>query len=206
MKANLALVEDPRPKQARADVVRLSDRSRTERRIAKGLRNGDPAALDQAYAAYGGTLLAYIVDTLGDRAAAEDVRQQVFLELWQRRNQYDAARAGLFTWIMTIARSRSIDYLRRRIPRPQDPAVTARLAESADSPDAFDEMVERWRIAQLLRRIPQDEAEVLRLRFYKELSQQEIATRLDMPLGTVKTRMTEALRRLREMIEGGEDR
>ncbi len=186
--------------------VRLRDRGQKERRIARGLRRGDPAGIDAAYSAYGDTVLAYLVSTLGDRAAAEDVRQQVFLELWQRREQYEPARAGLFTWVMTIARSRGVDYLRKRIPRPHDPAVALQLAESPDRETGeLDDLVERWRIAQLLRRIPAQEAALLRMRFYEELTQPEIAERTGIPLGTVKMRMVQALERLREMIDRGEE-
>lgn len=202
--AYLPPAASPRSVMLRAS-VQVGDRSQNDRRIARGLRRGDPAGLDAAYNAYGDTVLAYLVSTIGDRSAAEDVRQQVFLELWQRREQYEPARAGLFTWVMTIARSRRIDYLRKRIPRPHDPAVVSQLAESADEGGELDDLVERWRVAQLLRRIPAQEAELLRMRFHDELTQPEIAERTGIPLGTVKMRMVQALERLREMIDGGEE-
>lgn len=194
----------PRPLKLRASVLRR-ERGKNERRIARALRGSDARALDDAYAAYGATVLAYLVDRLGDRSAAEDVRQQVFLELWQRRAEYDPERAGLFTWIMTITRSRAIDHFRKRVPQPQDPGLAEQIAEPADrGGESIDQVVERWRMAQLLRRIPPEEASVLRMRFYDELSQREIAERTGMPLGTVKMRMVQALERLRELLDGGE--
>ena len=73
-----------------------------------------------SYAEFGGTVFGYLVKTLGDRGVAEDVHQQVFLEVWKRSPSYDPERAGLLTWIMQIARSRAIDQMRKRIPDPVD--------------------------------------------------------------------------------------
>ena len=82
----------------------------------------------------------------GDRAAAEDVQQQVFLEAWQRAERYDPERGGLLGWLLTIARSRAIDHLRRRVPEPRDPSSAVALADRADDGRA-DELLEQWRLA-----------------------------------------------------------
>lgn len=125
--------------------------------------------------------------------------QQVMVEVWQRGPQYDPRRGSLLTWIMTIARSRAIDNLRRRVPEPRDPSLRSTDAEAAAA-DGVDELIDRWRLADLLARIPREEAEALRLRFYGGLAQPEIAERMGLPLGTVKTRMVAGLVRLREML------
>ena len=134
---------------------------------------------------------------LGDRAAAEDVQQQVFTEVWRRAGDYDPRRAGLLTWLLTIARSRAIDHLRRRVPEPRDPQLPDARAVPADA----DALLERWRLAHLLGRLPENEHALLRLRFYDELSQSEISAATGIPIGTVKARMVRGLTRLREMIE-----
>ena len=139
---------------------------------------------------------------MGDRAAAEDVQQEVFLEVWRRGASYDPARASLSTWIMVIARSRAIDALRKRVREPRDPAATLAVIEQIEDPsETPDELLERWRVAGLLRRLPREESQLLRLRFYDGLSQTEIAERTGIPLGTVKMRMVQGLNRLRDMIE-----
>jgi RNA polymerase sigma-70 factor (ECF subfamily) len=171
-------------------------------RFTRALKRRERTALDQLYDEYAGTVLAYLVNTLGDRGAAEDVHQQVFLEVWQRAPGYDPRRAGLLTWIMTIARSRAIDELRRRVPEPHDPGHSTTLAVVRDddpevSPEA---LVERWRVAHLLSRLRPDEARLLRMRFYEGLSQSEIAAQTGVPLGTVKMRMVSALERLRDLV------
>lgn len=168
------------------------------------LRRRDGATLDRIYSEYAPTVLGYLINTVRDRGAAEDVHQQVFLEVWQRAPDYDPERASVLTWIMTIARSRAIDELRRRGRDLQDPTEGSELAELPD-PELFtDELVERWRVAHLLSRLRPAEAELLRLRFYEGLSQTEIAEQTGMALGTVKMRMVDALSRLRDMIEAEE--
>ena len=176
---------------------------RPPNRMAKALRRRDRAVLEQVYGEYAPTVLGYLINQLGDRGRAEDVHQQVFLEVWQRAPNYDPRRAGVLTWIMTIARSRAIDELRRRVPEPHDPGGSGPLLHALDedperSPDA---LVERWRVAHMLAQLRPEEAELLRLRFYDGLSQTEIAERTDIPLGTVKMRMVSALERLRDLVD-----
>jgi RNA polymerase sigma-70 factor (ECF subfamily) len=170
-----------------------------EAELARRLADGDARALEQIYERWGGITFGYLVNALRDRPSAEDVQQQVFLEVWQRAGAYDPTRAGLLTWIMTIARSRAIDYLRRKVP---EPVGTPGVEEPAPgAPDEVDALVERWRFAGLLARLPGEEAKVLRMRFYDELTQAEIAARTEIPLGTVKMRMVSGLKRLRDMLE-----
>jgi RNA polymerase sigma-70 factor (ECF subfamily) len=177
--------------------MRLRRGDGAERRLAVRLRAGDPDALADAYDAYGAATFGLLVRLLGDRGAAEDVQQQVFTEVWRRAGDYDPGRAGLLTWMLTIARSRAIDHLRRRVPEPRDPQRADPRTIEGDA----DALLERWRIAQLLGRLPEDERALLRMRFYDELSQSEIAAATGIPLGTVKARMVRGLTRLREMIE-----
>jgi RNA polymerase sigma-70 factor (ECF subfamily) len=183
------------PATAERNGRRQHDRS--ECRLAARLRTGDPDALAEAYRTYGAATFGFLVRFLGDRAAAEDVQQQVFTEVWRRGGDYDPRRGGLLTWVLTIARSRAIDHLRRRVPEPRDPQ---RPDPRTVPPDA-DALLERWRLAHLLGRLPENERALLRLRFYDELSQSEISAATDIPIGTVKTRMVRGLTRLREMIE-----
>lgn len=177
----------------------ISDKRRSEDRLAARLVDRDPDALGEVYDRFGRIIFGFLVNTLRDRSAAEDVQQQVFLEVWQRAPTYDSARARLLTWIMTIARSRAIDQLRRRSPVP---VGTIDLDNArAESVDAVDALIERWGVAGMLDRLHPEQALVLRMRFYEELSQTEIAERIQMPLGTVKMRMVTGLNALRELIE-----
>ena len=150
--------------------------------------------------------LVHAFQILRDRHAAEDVQQQVYTEVWRRAGEYDPERAGLLTWTMTITRSRAIDHLRRRIPEPRDPDVAARTIEAGqDTVTESDALADRWRMAHHLGRLPEEERALLRMRFYEELSQTEIAERTGLAVGTVKTRMVRGLRRLRDLIEAEEE-
>jgi RNA polymerase sigma-70 factor (ECF subfamily) len=181
-------------------VIGVGRGDRAERRLAARLRTGDPDALAEVHRTYGGMVLGYLRGALRDAAAAEDVHQEVFLEVWRRGSGYDPDRASLGTWIMLIARSRAIDHLRRRIPEPLDPHAQG-AAEPEDPAASPELLVERWAMAVHLARLPADEARILRMRFHEGLSQTEIAERTGIPLGTVKTYMVRGLRRLRDMVE-----
>jgi RNA polymerase sigma-70 factor, ECF subfamily len=194
----LGRVDDDAPRRRRAA-------GPEEQRLAAALRAGDRDAVATVEARFGRLLSGFLRDALPDPASAEDVLQQVLLEIWRRGPDYDPDRAGLVTWMMTIARSRAIDERRRRRPEPIDPAVVVERAGSSSG--EVDRLLERWRLAALLDRIPSEEAVALRLRFYEELAQPEIAERMGIPLGTVKTRMVRGLARLRGLIleEEGDD-
>jgi RNA polymerase sigma-70 factor (ECF subfamily) len=174
--------------------------TRDEKRLAARLRRRDRSVLAELYDTYGRATFGFLLRTLGDRGAAEDVQQQVFLEVWQRGAEYDPQRAAPATWLMLIARSRATDHLRRRTPEPRDPVVAARMA-GGEVDRALDELHDTWWLTAVLSELPDDEAEPLRLRFADGLSQAEIADALELPLGTVKTRMARALGKLRVALE-----
>lgn len=174
-----------------------------ERRIARRLAAGDPRGLEQLHALTARACFAVVHGIVRDRGHAEDVQQQVYAEAWRRARQYDASRGTLLTWVLTIARSRAVDHLRRRSDQPLDDETLAALQGGADD-RAFDEVVERAQIGEALARIPAQERELLRMRFWEGLSQTEIADRTGQPLGTVKSRMTSGLRAVREQLAAQE--
>jgi RNA polymerase sigma-70 factor, ECF subfamily len=149
---------------------------------------------------FGDMLLGYLTGVLGDRAAAEDALQLTMIEVWRRGPTYDPLRGSLATWLLTIARSRAIEQLRRRVPEPYDPSVVAREVDR-ESEDRADELLEHWRMTALIASLPVEQSSLLRMRFYEGLTQREIAERTGVPLGTVKMRMVQALTRLRDMVE-----
>ena len=188
----------------RAGPRRTPRRSRghPERGLIARLRRGDPDALSEIHRVYGPAVLGYLRGALRDRDTAEDVHQEVFLEVWRRGPAYDPARASLGTWIMLIARSRAIDDLRRRVPEPLDPQSAAGAAlDHEDAVASPDLLIERWAMAVRVAGLPPEEARMLRMRFHDGLSQTEIAERTGIPLGTVKSYMVRALGRLRDMME-----
>jgi RNA polymerase sigma-70 factor, ECF subfamily len=181
----------------------LSPSSRRDRKLERDLRRQDPAAVERIGTRFGSVVLGYLTSVLGDRGAAEDAMQMTMVEVWRRGPSFDPSRGSLATWVLTIARSRALDQLRRRVPEPYDPsAVTEALDRNAE--DAVDALLEQWRMAALMSSLPKEESSLLAMRFYEGLSQREIAQRTGVPLGTVKMRMVRALERLRDLIQQDE--
>jgi RNA polymerase sigma-70 factor (ECF subfamily) len=172
--------------------------------LVKALRSGNSAAIAEVEDRYGRVLSGFLRQALPDPLSVDDIRQQVLVEVWRRGPEFDPQRASPLTWILMIARSRVIDEQRRRRPEPVDPSSAEEF--SGTEAETSERLLERWRLAGLLEQIPRDEATTLRLRFYEELSQTEIAERTGMTLGTVKRRMVVGLSRLRELIEEEEGR
>jgi RNA polymerase sigma-70 factor (ECF subfamily) len=173
-----------------------------EELLASRLAERDEVALGDVYALYSRPVFSFLLRFIGDRNAAEDVQQQVFLEVWQKARNFDPVRGSMLTWIMTIARSRALDHSRRRVPEPHDPNSTAEMADTGPAGETdIDRAVDDWHFSQLIDQLPNNEAELLRYRFHGELSQSEISEKTGVPLGTVKSRMVSALERLRTQME-----
>jgi RNA polymerase sigma-70 factor, ECF subfamily len=134
-------------------------------------------------------------------SVAEDLAQEVMLAVWRKAESYDAAKAGVGTWIFTIARNLRIDAIRRdRRPEldPEDPQL---LPEPAPQPDHEIEVVrEQEQVRSALRVLPEDQAKVVAMAFYDGKSHGEIAAELAIPLGTVKSRLRLAFRRVRGLV------
>jgi RNA polymerase sigma-70 factor (ECF subfamily) len=134
---------------------------------------------------------------------AEDLVQETMLRIWDRAGLYDPTRAQASTWVFTVARNLRLDALRgERHPEPDSEALLAGLAEDAEGADAMLDAARREeRVQKALASLPAEQAEILRLSFFEDVPHAEIARRLELPLGTVKSRIRRALRRLRGLID-----
>ena len=161
-------------------------------------REQDRSAFAELFGHFGPRVKSYLMRLGSDASGAEDLLQEVMLAVWRRAATYDPAQAGVATWIFTIARNKRIDAL-RRVPRgaldPNDPALQP---EPPPSPDHEAEAV-RWEgaIAEAVAAMPREQAEILRLAYYEDISHSDIAARIGVPLGTVKSRLRLAMARLR---------
>lgn len=136
--------------------------------------------------------------------AAEELAQETMLVVWRKAAYFDAGKAGVSTWIFTIARNLRIDRLRREsrplaLPATPDPSEEPEAPETGEAIMLTAEREERVRRA--LAMLPHDQAEVVRLSFFGEKPQSEIASELGIPLGTVKSRVRLAFGRLRQILE-----
>ena len=177
----------------------ISRHDRSSSRLAQRLRAGDQRAVGAVIDEYRPLMLAFVTSMLKDPTEAEDVLQQCLIDVWRGGHRYDPERGSLRTWLLVICRSRALDQLRRRVPEPRDPASLS--TELADPHAPLEDVLDQWRLADLMRRLPASEAQLLRLRFHDGLSQQEIAQRTGIALGTVKATMVRGLRRLRDLLE-----
>lgn len=163
----------------------------------------DREAFGRLFAFYGPRIKAYLRRLGAEDAAAEDLTQEVMLALWRRAHQFDRRRAALSTWIFTIARNRRIDAIRRERRPDYDPDDPA-LVEDVDHAPRGDEVAEAREmegiVLRAVKRLPVEQAELLRIFYYEEKSHSVIAEELGLPLGTVKSRLRLALGKLRGMM------
>jgi RNA polymerase sigma-70 factor, ECF subfamily len=164
-------------------------------------------ALGQLYDLYGRLVFSLAVQIVGDETVAEEVHQDVFVQIWNKAKTYDPEQGKLVTWLARIARNRAIDTLRRQGSRPEGHRTDFAedtLEELADPEDELEQEVELKQQKARLRRavagLPRDQQTVLELAFFLEMSHQEIANRLNEPLGTVKTRLRLAMQKLRQAL------
>jgi RNA polymerase sigma-70 factor, ECF subfamily len=157
--------------------------------------------LRELYRRYASELFGFATSALGDRELAEEVVQDVFAQLWRHAEDYDQGRASVRTWLYAIARNRIIDAHRRAAARPKRADDDDSLDTAAEVDAALDHAVLRWQVTAALARLSPAHREVIRLAHYGGLTMREIAERTGVPLGTVKSRTSYALRHLRLIFD-----
>ena len=187
-----------------------SERSR-DRELLERIAAGDIDALRVLYDEHAPRALAIANRILRDTTEAEDIVQETFLELWRRASQFDAARGGAVAWIVTITRSRAIDRLRTAGTAGrtlEGVATSPELLGAAAFSGTFagpGEQIERRRderrVAAALAALPEAQRRTIELAYFEGLSQSEIATRTESPLGTVKMRVKLAMAKLTVLLK-----
>ena len=171
--------------------------------LIRQLARGDRAAFGRLYDHYATLVFTFALRMLRDRAAAEDLLQEVFLQIWREASNYNSERGSPEAWIITMTRSRGIDRLRsiRRRDRSFVP-MESRSGKTYDAPVESGAVASEARVTvnSALARLPESQRKVIELAYFDGLSQTEIAEQINEPLGTVKTRIRTALQRLRELV------
>ncbi|MBX3453900.1 sigma-70 family RNA polymerase sigma factor [Ferrovibrio sp.] len=133
---------------------------------------------------------------------AEDIAQDSLITLWRRAETFDPAQASVATWLFTIARNKRIDRIRREARPEFDPADPAFQPDPEPAPDTgIDRAQQEDRLREALAGLPAEQASLLRLAFFQDLSHRDIAMRENLPLGTVKSRIRLALAKLKALLD-----
>ena len=167
--------------------------------LISAVRAGDQAAMAQLYDRYSQVVYAVAMRVLRDTAAAEDVLQEVFMQLWRNPAAFDSSRGNLAPWLAVIARNRAVDVLRKR--RPQDDISEVTLAVLPDMAGDADRAQVAEKVRSVLKDMPPPQRSALEMAYFEGYSHSEIAQKTGEPLGTVKTRIRTGLMLLRRAVE-----
>jgi len=171
--------------------------------LVRRIALGDRIAFGEFYDRHHQTLFAVALRILANPASAEDVLQDVFIQVWERASQYDRGLGRPLGWAVVMTRNKAIDRLRARQRRSR---LSERAAQESVEPDVFtsspgdEDRGEHLRNALTI--LPSDQRSAIELAFFEGLSQTEIAERMHEPLGTIKARIRRGMLRLRDKLKG----
>ena len=170
------------------------------------MARGDHEALAELYDRHGRLVYSLALRILRDQSDAEDIVQEVFSQAWRQAARYDASRGNPVAWLLNLTRSRAIDRLRGRRARPDAAAADPAALDLADLSQPVDEQIalshQAARIRAAVGELSVLQRVAIELAFYEGMTHVEIADRLELPLGTVKTRIRQGLLKLRERLAG----
>jgi RNA polymerase sigma factor (sigma-70 family) len=198
-----AVVALPDPRvtwSMRRHLAHLSDEA-----LVALVARGDESALAELYDRCGRMAYGLAFRIVRDDRLAEDAVQEAFMSVWRTAAAFRAERAKASTWILTLVHRRAVDLVRREERRRADPLDDAArdAVISASAEDSAWLGFERERVQTALRELPDNQREALELAYYGGYSQSELAERLGVPLGTIKSRMFAGLTRMRELLDDG---
>ena len=177
------------------DLAHLSDEA-----LVALIARSDDGALEELYSRFGRIAYGLALRVLRDPALAEDAVQDAFLTVWRTAARFVPERAKASTWLLTLVHRRAVDVVRREQPRRTEPLETAPQPSAEATEDEAWLRLQRTRVQDALRRLPDPQREALELAYYGGFTQSQLADRLGEPLGTIKSRMFAGLARMRELL------
>jgi RNA polymerase sigma-70 factor (ECF subfamily) len=178
--------------------------------LLKKIADGQSAALGVLYDRYGRLVFSLAVHIVNDEGLAEEISQEVFMQVWNKAASYHAELGKVSTWLTSIARHRAIDSLRRRSVRPEGKSTPLDDSDDASGPFWVDPLnvesqmeltMQNNSVRLAIAQLPKEQQRALALAFFQGLSHQEIADVTGEPLGTIKTRIRLAMQKLRQVLE-----
>lgn len=180
------------------------DRAESERDLMRRVAAGDDGAFAAIYDRYSSQAFGLALRLMRQRAAAEDVTQDAFLNLWRNAGRYQAGRGSLQSWLLRIVRNSGIDALRRGARHQREAILRAEEAAALEEPEHTEEIALRREDARQIRglmaELPVKQRQVLELAYFRERTHAEVAGELNVPIGTVKGRIRLAQTRLHRAL------
>jgi RNA polymerase sigma-70 factor (ECF subfamily) len=177
--------------------------------LLKRVGQGDRGSFEALYDRFSRVLFSTAYRVLNNQEAAEDVLQDVFIQIWEKAPLYDPARGKPMTWAITLTRNKAIDRLRstQRRSRLQDElqqeSETVEQFDDKSSFDAVSSVETAEMVREAVKKLSKDQREAIELAFFSSLTQTEISERLKQPLGTVKARIRRGMMKLKELLRPG---
>jgi RNA polymerase sigma-70 factor (ECF subfamily) len=187
---------NPKPSDNRTRDSETAIGSVNDAVLLEQVGHGDESAMEDIFRRYSGPVYSVALRVLRDNGHAEDVLQEVFLQLWRKPAAFVQQRGSLGAWLVVVARNRAIDHLRRR--KPADSVEDVILASSVNVADEAERNTMMEKVRRVIADLPPEQQKSLELAYFEGLSHTEIASRTGDPLGTVKTRIRQALITLRK--------
>lgn len=184
------------------DYATLDDTTLVRLLVAK-----DSDALGTLYDRYGSLVFSLAFAIINERGTAEEITQDVFLKIWENAEMYDQAKASFKNWLNRIARNRAIDVLRQERHRPEHRTVDwedvakTHFVDHTSPAEVVELRQQQDRIRNALAQIPSEQQSALSLAYLQGYTHQEIAQHLNQPLGTIKTRIRMAMKKLRDILQ-----
>jgi RNA polymerase sigma factor (sigma-70 family) len=173
----------------------------TEPELVQSLRLHDNNAYQYLYLNYRGSLYNVILQLIPDKETASDVLQEVFITVWQQIDKYDAAKGKLFTWLVRLTRNTAINKLRSKLYKSQAKNESLdNYVVAVEKNNSETEYINRIGLRKQVHQLREEYKNVIELSYYNGFTQEEIASALNIPLGTVKTRLRSALLELRKQF------
>jgi RNA polymerase sigma factor (sigma-70 family) len=173
----------------------------TEEELISLLKEGDQNAFSYLYDNYSKALFGIIYTIVGNTEEAEDILQIVFLKIWSSFSMYDKDKGRLYTWMLNITRNSAIDYVRSKQNKTNSKNLTSdNIVNEIDKEHSSTANYDYIGLKNVLEELKEDHKVIIDMAYYKGYTQDEIAKELKLPLGTVKTKVRQAIIKLREVI------
>lgn len=175
--------------------------------LMKRIQARDADALEELYDLYDRLLFGMVISIVKKREEAEDLLQEIFVKIWNKADSFNPDRGNVYSWIVTLARNKAIDRIRSKgykTQKKQSVSIHEPLFSlEGDKHDPMETTIFSDRaelVKKALEEIPEKQSEVIKIAYYRGMTQTEIADHLDIPLGTVKTRTRQGMMKLKSIL------